>query len=133
MIPNIYKSLAEAYTNSNCKPYAIYDGSQLGWAPPQQPVIGFAMTQIEAGLGFISSLYIDLRFQRKGYGGAATNEMIRRLKMSPDVELIVTSHHKQNAAVSSLFAKFGFIPWEIEWAKNVKDVDYLQLPSSDMS
>ena len=128
MVPHIYKSIAEAYANPSCCPYAVYDASQRGWGAPQQPVIGFAMTQVEAGLGFISSLYIDIRFQRKGYGEATAKEMIRRLKLSPDVELIVTSHHEKNTAVKALFAKLGFVPWEIAWAKNVKEVDYLQLP-----
>ncbi len=127
MVTNIYKSLADAYVDPNLHPFCVYDGSQRGWAPPKQPMIGFAMYQIEIGLGFILSLYIDHRFQRKGYGEATALELIRRLRLHPEVETIATSHHEKNTAVKKLFEKLGFVPWDIEWAKNVKDVEYLHL------
>ena len=127
MVTNIYKSLADAYVDSSMVPLCVYDASQRGWINPQQPMVGFAMYQVEASLGFILSLYIDHRFQRKGYGEAAAREMIRRLNLNPDVEIIATSHHEKNTAVKALFQKLGFVPWEIEWAKNVPNVDYLYL------
>jgi diamine N-acetyltransferase len=45
---------------------------------------------------------IDAAHQRKGYGRAALVEVIRRLRLEPEVEMIVTSHRHDNAVVANL-------------------------------
>jgi diamine N-acetyltransferase len=57
---------------------------------------------------------VDRAHQRKGYGRAALIEVIRRLRLEPEVEMIVTSHRNDNAVVAALFRSLGFIPWELE-------------------
>jgi len=53
-------------------------------------MVGFTMYELSAGVGFIRRLMIDQRFQRKGYGRAAMLEVIRRLTLHPEVEMIAT-------------------------------------------
>ena len=55
--------------------------------------------------GFILRLMIDEKFQRRGYGKAAMVEVIRRLKLHPEVERIATSHDRKNEALPHDFMK----------------------------
>lgn len=113
LAPNV-KSLAQAYVNPNLFPLAIYDGAVIGYEKPQLPMIGFIMYEIVAGVGFILRLMIDSKYQQKGYGKAAMLEIIRRLKLYPEVELIATSHKRGNEAASRLYRSIGFVGWDIE-------------------
>ncbi len=61
------------------------------------------MYEVATGVGFILRLMIDRNHQRKGYGRAAMLEVIRRLKLYPDVEMIATSHQKANEAAAHAF------------------------------
>lgn len=78
------------------------------------------MYQLEAATGFILRLMIDESHQRKGYGEAAMREVIRRLRLCPEVEIIATSHRDSNDGAAALYKKLGFKPWGIEWAKDIK-------------
>ena len=82
LIASNTKSLAEAYVNSNLFPLAIYDAAVMGYEQPQLPMLDFTMYEIVAGIGFIMRLIIDCKYQQKGYGKAAMQEVIRRLKLS---------------------------------------------------
>ena len=121
------KSLAEASVNSNLVPLAIYDGAALGYERPTVPMVGFTMYELAAGVGFIARLMIDQKFQRKGYGRATTIEVIRRLKLHPEVQLIGTSHRRENRAAGELYRSLGFVSWEVDWAKNDEQETYLML------
>jgi diamine N-acetyltransferase len=90
-------------------------------------MIGFAMYQLEAGTGFILRLMIDEKHQRKGYGKAAMTEVIRRLKLCPEVEIIATSHRDNNDGAAALYRQLGFKPWSIEWAEEDEGETYLVL------
>ena len=125
------KSLAEAYVNSSLTPLGIYDVAARGWEKPKSPMIGFTMYELVAGVGFILRLMIDRKFQRQGYGKATMIEVIRRLRFHPEVEIIATSHRKENVAVISLCKSLGFRKWEIEWAKEIEDEVYLVLDGKD--
>jgi diamine N-acetyltransferase len=123
------KSLAEAKVNSTLVPLAIYDRAARGYPTPTVPMVGFVMYEVTCGVGFILRLMIDRRYQRQGYGRAALVEVIRRLKRTPEVEMIATSHRHDNVAVAHLFQSVGFVPWEVEGAEegNPGEV-FLQLP-----
>ena len=125
------KSLAEAYVNSSLYPLGIYDIVAQGWEKPKSPMIGFTMYELVAGVGFILRLMIDRKFQRQGYGKATMIEVIRRLRFHPEVEIIATSHRKENVAVGSLCRNLGFRKWEIEWAKEIENEVYLVLDDKD--
>jgi len=121
------KSLAEAYVNSSLTPLGIYDVTARGWENPKSPMIGFTMYELVAGVGFVLRLMVDRKFQRQGYGKATMIEVIRRLNLLPEVEIIATSHRRGNDAVGSLCRNLGFIEWEIEWAEELEDEIYLVL------
>lgn len=125
------ESLAEAYVNPNLFPLAVYDVSACGYEQPEVPMIGFTMYEIVAGVGFIMRLIIDRKYQRQGYGRATTIEVIRRLKLSPEVEIIATSHLKENKIAARLYQSLGFQPWNISWAISHPTEVYLKLESSD--
>lgn len=121
------KSLAEAYVNPNLFPLAIYDAKVAGYEKPQLPMVGFTLYEITAGIGFILRLMIDHRYQRQGYGRAAMLELIKRLKLHPDVELIATSYQRGNETAAKLYRSLGFVDWNIEWAMEHKSDIFLRL------
>lgn len=110
------QSLAEASVNPHLVPLAVYDGAARGYEQPPVPMVGFAMYELVAGVGFITRLMIDRRWQRRGYGRAAMLEVIRRLRLHPQVEMIATSHRRENTAAAALYRSLGFIPWDVAWA-----------------
>ena len=105
------QSLAEAYVDSNLFPLAVYDFAACGYEQPKVPMIGFTMYEIVAGVGFIMRLMIDSEYQHQGYGRATMIEVIRRLKLRPDVEVIETSYRKENEVAAGLYQSLGFRPW----------------------
>ena len=70
---------------------------------------------------------VDGAYQRKGYGRAAVIEVIRRLKLHPEVQMIATSHQRANQASANLFRNLGFVPWEIAWATQNATEVFLRL------
>ena len=99
------------------------------WVPqPRVPMVGFVMYEIDCGVGLILRLMIDRAHQRKGYGRAALVEVIRRLRLEPEVEMVVTSHRHDNAVVAALFRSLGFVPWELEGIALKSGEVYLRLP-----
>ena len=126
--PNI-RSLAQAYVNPNLFPLAIYDAAILGHEKPQLPMVGFIMYEIIGGVGFILRLMIDSKYQQQGYGKAAMLEVIRRLKLYPEIELIATGHAPYNEIASKLYRNIGFVDWDIEFPENPEPQVYLKLDS----
>ena len=110
------QSLAEAYVDPNLFPLAVYDSAACGYEQPEVPVIGFTMYEIVAGVGFIMRLMIDEKHQRQGYGRGTMLEVIRRLKLCPDVEIIATSYRKENEIAARLYQSLGFCQWDISFA-----------------
>ena len=113
LVASTAKSLAEAKVNANLHSLAIYDGAARGYEHPTVPVIGFAMYELAAGVGFIQRLLIDQSQQGRGYGKAAMIEMIRRLRLHPEVEMIATSYRRENEIAAKLYAGLGFVPWPL--------------------
>lgn len=106
---NVY-SLAQAKVNPRLVPLGIYDGSILGREPrPDEKMVGFLMYQVMEGVGFLMRLMIGEEYQQKGYGRAAMLELIRRLKMMPEIEFIGTSVAKGNDYVESFYRELGFV------------------------
>ena len=109
------QSLAEAKVNAALVPLAIYDGAARGYEQPSLPMVGFIMYELTAGVGFILRLMVDRAFQGRGYGRGAMVAVVRRLRLHPEVEMIATSHRRENAAAARLYAALGFVPWEVAW------------------
>jgi diamine N-acetyltransferase len=112
------KSLAEARLDFSLIPLAIYDRTALGFLPPDVPVpmVGFIMYELKGGVGFILRIMIDRKHQGKGYGKAAVVEVIRRLKLHPEVQMIAASYLNNNEVSAGLFGSLGFVSWDIAWA-----------------
>ena len=127
LVASNMKSLAEAKVSPNLFPLAIYDAAVRGCEKPRLPVVGFTMYEVVAGAGFILRLMVDRRYQGKGYGRAAMVEVIRRLRLHPEVELIATSHRRGNEVASNLYRSLGFVEWGVEWAKENESEVFLTL------
>jgi diamine N-acetyltransferase len=127
LVASNVQSLAEAKVNPNLFPLAIYDAAVAGYEKPQLPMVGFIMYEITDGVGFIMRLMVDRQYQQQGYGRAAMFEVIRRLKLYPEVELIATSHRRGNKVASKLYRSLGFVDWEIDWAKEQETEIFLKL------
>ncbi len=115
---NVY-SLAEASVNPMYHPFGIYDAEAHYQTNPS--MVGFIMYELSDAVGFIVRLMIDEKFQRRGYGRAAMIEVIRRLKLHPEVERIATSHERKNEAAARLYESLGFVDWEHEELRDEKN------------
>ena len=107
------RSLAQAKQSSLLVPLGVYDGASRGYPTPRGPMVGFAMYEVDCGVGSILRVMIDRAHQGKGYGRATLVELIRRLRLHPEAEMIVTSHRHDNVVIARLFQSLGFVPWEL--------------------
>ena len=85
------------------------------------------MYEITAGVGFIIRLMIDQKYQRQGYGKATMIEVIRRLKLYPDVKMIATSYRQGNKIAAELYQGLGFRQWDISDAISNPTEIYVKL------
>jgi diamine N-acetyltransferase len=108
------QSLAETKANPELVPLAVYDEAARGYPTPAVAMIGFTTYELTLGVGFILRLMIDRAHQRKGYGRATVLEVIRRLRLHPEVEMIATSHRQENEASARLFGGLGFVPYTVD-------------------
>ena len=107
--PNV-KSLAQAYVNKKLTPLAIYDGSLMTRdTTAEHKMVGFVMYQVWDEIGFIMRLMVGEAYQRKGYGRAAMKEVIRRMRLIPQVRFIATSVIPENKAANALYEGLGFV------------------------
>lgn len=127
LVATTAKSLAQAYVDPNLFPLAVYDAAACGYEKPEVPVIGFTMYEIVAGVGFIMRLAIERKYQGQGYGRATIMEVIRRLKLLPDVEIIATSYRKENKIAAQLYQNIGFQQWNISYAISHPTEMYVKL------
>ena len=127
LIATNVKSLAQAYVDRNLFPLAVYDAAACGYEQPEVPMIGFTMYETIAGVGLIMRLMIDGKYQGQGYGRATMVEVIRRLKLCPNVEIIATSYRKENEIAAKLYRSMGFRPWNISYAVSHPTEVYVKL------
>ncbi|MEA5506422.1 GNAT family N-acetyltransferase [Halotia wernerae UHCC 0503] len=127
LVATTVQSLAEAYVDPNLFPLAVYDVAACGYEQPSVPMVGFTMYELVAGVGFIMRLMIDCKYQRQGYGRATMLEVIRRLKLCPDVEVVATSYRKENEVAAKLYQSLGFREWEISYAISHPTEVYMKL------
>ena len=94
-------SLAEAKADGVSIPLAIHADGKM---------VGFVMYDFEPkeDRGYISRLMIDARFQGKGFGRAAMQQVIDRFKQIPTCREIQTSYEPSNAAAEHLYTNLGF-------------------------
>lgn len=98
--PNV-KSIAISKIFPACLPFAIYENDQM---------VGFVMYGYDSkdGRFYLERLMIDERFQGKGYGRAATLEVIDRLKENKHCKEIYLSFVPENTNAEQLYKSVGF-------------------------
>lgn len=80
---------------------AVYAGDEM---------VGFAMYGCDEDDGrfYLGRLMIDEKHQRKGYGRAATLEVIERMKNTPDCDALYLSFAPENTGAEKLYLSVGF-------------------------
>jgi diamine N-acetyltransferase len=96
-------SLAQSKYEPESIPLAVYDGDTM---------VGFVMYHPEeygiANLWFIERLMVGHQYQGKGYGRAAMNLLLQRLKATPGYTAILISFVPDNTAAERLYSSLGF-------------------------
>ena len=99
--PNVF-SIAQSKVEPTYNVQAVYDGEEM---------VGFVMYgwDEEEGCHDLARLMIDKNQQGKGYGRAATEEVIRRLRAEPGCRQIVLSVNPANTNARALYESLGFV------------------------
>jgi diamine N-acetyltransferase len=107
-------SLAQAYGEPWWRPYAIYaDQTMVGFVMVGRwPESGVDPRHEEAlpGIDCILRFMIDGRYQGRGYGRAALQQVLVQIKAQPDVRAIHLSYEPDNRVAARLYASAGFQP-----------------------
>lgn len=99
--PNVY-SLAQAKVQPECVPLAIYaDGTMVGF-------VMYALDR-DDGNWWIYRLMIDERYQGRGYGRAALEQVIARIRQEPGCDKIIVSIKPDNTVARTLYRSVGFV------------------------
>ena len=99
--PNVY-SIAQSKVEPAYNVQAVYDGEEM---------VGFCMYgwDEEDGCHCLGRLMIDKNQQGKGYGRAATEEVIRRLKAESGCQQVMLSVNPANTNAQALYESLGFV------------------------
>ncbi|MCK5129531.1 MAG: GNAT family N-acetyltransferase [Clostridiales bacterium] len=98
---NVY-SLAQAYTQKECKPRAIYD---------DDTIVGFLMYCIDTDDHeyWIYRFMIDTNYQRNNYGRQALKALIKIIKKDKTHNKIYLGTKKSNTTALKLYESVGFV------------------------
>lgn len=95
-------SIAQSKFEPGLKPFAIYEKEQ---------VVGFLMFNTEReelGGYWVYRIMVDRRYQGKGIGKRATEEMLAIMSELPGCERIVVGYHPDNRGAHRLYESIGF-------------------------
>ena len=95
-------SIAQSKVEPAFKVQAVYDGEEM---------VGFCMYgwDEEEGCHCLARLMVDKNQQGKGYGRAATEAVIERLRAEPGCRQIVLSVNPSNTNAQALYESLGFV------------------------
>lgn len=98
--PNVY-SLAEASVYPDHVPLAVYDDDTM---------VGFVMYTLDPDDGnyWIFRVMVDASHQGRGYGRAAMEQTIRRIRERHNPPFILLSYVEGNEAAAKFYAGLGF-------------------------
>ena len=93
---------AYAYRNARSEAFFVYD---------DETPVGMGLYHDEDSLNayIFSELFIDEHFQRKGYGKAATQLVLERMKNDGKYSKVILCYVKGNDAAKALYERFGFL------------------------
>ncbi|MET0649013.1 MAG: GNAT family N-acetyltransferase [Pyrinomonadaceae bacterium] len=99
--PNVY-SIAQSKVEPAYNVQAVYDGDEM---------VGFVMYgwDEEEGCHSLARLMVDKNQQGKGYGRAATEAVVERLRAEPGCSQVVLSTNPSNAPAQALYESLGFV------------------------
>ena len=99
--PNVF-SIAQSKVEPDFDVQAVYDGEQM---------VSFVMYgwEEEEGCHCLARLMVDKNHQGKGYGRAATEAVIERLRAEPGCRQIVLSVNPANKNAQALYESLGFV------------------------
>ena len=94
-------SLAQAYVYPTLEPRAIFDDATM---------VGFVMYERpnKHREHYIHRLMVGAEYQRRGYGRAAMEAVIKEISTAPDYHGIKISFVLENTGVEALYAALGF-------------------------
>ncbi len=94
-------SIAQSKIYPTHLPFAVYNGEEM---------VGFVLYGLDTDDNrfYLGRLMIDEKFQGKGYGRAATLEVIKRLKKVEDCKEIYLSFVPENKNAEKLYESIGF-------------------------
>ncbi len=110
--PNVF-SIAQSKVEPTYDVRAVYDGEEM---------VGFCMYgwDEEEGCHCLARLMIDRRQQGKGYGRAATEAVIERLRAEPGCTQVMLSVNPANANARALYESLGFVKTgEVSYGEDV--------------
>ncbi len=98
--PNV-NSIAQSKLYPTYNTFAVYSDDEM---------VGFVMFGWDEDdkQFFLGRLMIDEKHQGKGFGKAATLEVIERLKENPDCKAIYLSFVPENTSAEKLYERVGF-------------------------
>lgn len=99
--PNVF-SIAQSKVEPTYNVRAVYDGGEM---------VGFVMYgwDEEEGCHSLARLMVDRNHQGKGYGRAAAEAVVERLRAEPGCRQIVLSVNPANAPARALYESLGFV------------------------
>ena len=99
--PNVF-SIAQSKVEPTYHVRAVYEGEEM---------VGFCMYgwDEEEGCHCLARLMVDRNYQGRGYGRAATEAVIERLRAEPGCRQIVLSVNPANASARALYESLGFV------------------------
>jgi diamine N-acetyltransferase len=108
-VDGVGRSLAEAAVKPDARPW--YRGIYAGEAP-----VGFVMLADGVPPGnedipwryYLWRFLIDARFQGRGYGRTALDQVVAYLRAKPDADLLVTSVVPGEGSPLDFYLKYGF-------------------------
>ncbi len=93
---------AYAYRNARSRAYIIYNNdTPIG--------MGLYYDEPELDAYIFSELFIDARYQGKGYGKEATQMVLDAMKADGEYNKVVLCYIEGNEAAKHLYEKFGFV------------------------
>jgi diamine N-acetyltransferase len=94
-------SIAQSKVEPEYTPYAVYDDEEM---------VGFVMYGYDTDddCYCIARVMIDKNLQGKGYGRAAMEEVVRRLRETPDCSEVALSIEPENEVAQKLYESLGF-------------------------
>jgi diamine N-acetyltransferase len=113
-------SIAQTKFELTLKPYGIYF---------EDRVVGFLMYNSvaeELDGHWIYRIMVDKKFQGKGIGKAAMEQIIAEMKKLPDVKKMVVGYHPDNTGAHQLYASLGFIDHGDRFGKEMAVVKNLE-------